>query len=219
MDQQTIGANIRQLRTQARQSLTDLARVAGMTKGSLSKIETGSISAPISTLMRLADAMGVRLAEFFAEPDNQAAYVLTRRGKGRLISRDGSRFGYSYEALAVGMPAKLAEPFVLTIRPGDPAGRFQHGGQEFIYMLSGALEVSVAGERITLQVGDSLYFNPTASHATQVVGTVPARFLCVFIQDEGAARPATPSKATARARVIAEPGFKTVSKPPKRSNA
>lgn len=188
VNEQSIGANIRELRVQARQSLTDLARAAGMTKGSLSKIETGCISAPISTLMRLADAMGVRLAEFFAEPDGHPAYALTRRGKGRLISRDGSRFGYSYEALASGMPGKGAEPFMLTVRPGDPVGRFQHGGQEFIYMLSGTLAFTVADEELTLRAGDALYFDPAVGHATRVVGKMPARFLCVFIQNDTATR-------------------------------
>jgi transcriptional regulator with XRE-family HTH domain len=183
MNEQTLGANIRRLRGEARQTLTGLAKAAGMTKSTLSKIETGRISPPISTLMRIADALGIRLAKFFDEPEEAPPYVLTRRGKGRIISRDGSRFGYSYQALALDMPGKQAEPFLLTIRPGDPLGKFRHGGQEFIHMLSGTLEFTVDKDRLVLQPGDSLYFDPARGHTTRVIGRSPARFLCVFIQD------------------------------------
>jgi transcriptional regulator with XRE-family HTH domain len=194
VNEQIIGANIRQLRTQARQTLTGLAQAAGMTKSSLSKIETGRISAPISTMMRIADALGVRLAKFFAEPDGSPPYILTRKDKGRVITRDGSRFGYSYQSLALEMQGKLEEPFILTVRPGDPVGRFQHGGQEFIYVLSGMLEFTVGADRLTLNEGDSLYFDPAQIHTTKVVGKTRARFLCVFIQDANTTR----SKSTRR---------------------
>lgn len=189
MDERAIGANIRSLREHAGFTVTALAKQAELTKSTLSKIETAQVSPPISTLMRIADALSVPLAEFFTEDDHQPAYVLTRKNEGDIISRDGSRFGYSYEALALEMRRKRAEPFVLTIKPGDPAGEFRHGGQEFIYMLAGRIEFTVGDDKLTLRPGDSLYFDPTHVHTTRVLGKQPARFLCLFIQD-------APSKPT-----------------------
>ena len=183
MDEQSIGANIRGLRGEAGVTLTALAKKAGMTKSTLSKIENGQVSPPISTLMRLAEALDVRLAEFFREADGGPAYVLTRKGQGRIISRDGSRLGYSYEGLALEMQDKLGEPFVLTIRPGDPVGEFQHGGEEFVYVLAGRMEFEIGDDVLKLGAGDSLYFDPNQVHRTRVLGTRPVRFVCVFIQD------------------------------------
>lgn len=183
MNEQAIGANIRRLRSEAGQTLTAAARRAKLTKSTLSKIETGQVSPPISTLMRIADALGVPIGQFFVEPDGDPPFVMTRSNRGRTITRDGTRFGYSYQALALEMRDKLAEPFVLTIRPGDPVGKFRHGGQEFIYMLSGRLMFTVGKHQMTLGPGDSLYFDPTQEHTTRVVGKRPARFICVFIQD------------------------------------
>ena len=186
MDERTIGATIRQVRTAAGLTLTAVAKKAELTKSTLSKIENGQVSSPIATLVRLAQALRVPLAEFFAEPHTDPPFVVTRRGKGRIIATDVTRFGYTYEALALGMRHKTAEPFLLTIRPEDGKGEFRHGGEEFIYMLSGRLRFTVGEETLTLGPGDSLAFDPRLKHTTRALGTRPARFLCFFVHDASA---------------------------------
>ena len=186
MDEKAIGANIRGLRERAGLTATEIAKRAELSKSTVSKIETGQISPPISTLMRIAQALNEPLAEFFVEPDADPPYVLTRNGEGNIITRNGTRFGYSYEALALGLRHKRVEPFVLTIKPGDPTGAFRHGGQEFIYMLSGRMEFTMGRDKVKLGPGDALYFDPTLEHETRLVGRRPARFLCIFIQKESA---------------------------------
>lgn len=177
-----IGQNIRRRRLQAGVTLTALAAAAGMTKSTLSKIETGQLSSPVSTLLRIAAALGVTIADFFVAATARPPFVLTRDGQGAILTRDGSQFGYTHEALAPQLQDKLGEPFLLTIRPGDGKGRFQHGGQEFIYMLSGHLEFAVGDTVLQLGPGDSLYFDPRHVHTTQVLGSEAARFLCFFMQ-------------------------------------
>ena len=102
MNEQEISKNIRKLRTQAELTLTSVAKKADLTKSTLSKIETGQTSPPISTLIRIANAMNVPIVEFFADEGTQPAYVLTRRGEGQIVIQNGSQFGYSYEALFSG---------------------------------------------------------------------------------------------------------------------
>lgn len=182
MNEQKIGQNIRNIRKQMGKTLTELAQQAEITKSTLSKIETGQISSPVSTLIRIAEAIGVSLAEFFQDSGNDPKYTLTRKGEGKIITQDGSKFGYSYEGLALDMPNKSAEPFILTIQPGDPVGEFQHGGQEFIYMLSGKIEFSIDDTVLKLSPGDSLYIDPSVPHKTKVISKSPAKFICMFIQ-------------------------------------
>jgi transcriptional regulator with XRE-family HTH domain len=189
MNEKTLGVNIRRRREEAGLTLTELARRANLTKGTLSKIERGKGSPPISTVLRIAEGLGSPLANLFAEPEESVPYALTRCGQGHIITRDGSCFGYSYEALALDMNRKAMEPFLLTIRPGDPQGAFHHGGQEFIYMLSGQMEFSIGQQKLRLRRGDALYFDPSCTHSTHIIGKRPARFLCLFIQG------ANPSKA------------------------
>lgn len=193
MTDQFIGSNIRDLRVAAGVTVDALAKRAALTKGALSKIETGRSSPPIATLMRIASALGTTLSRLLVEPSAEPPYVVTRDGQGRQITRDGTAFGYAYAALALPMRKKLVEPFVLTVEPTDPVGRFQHGGEEFIYMLAGTLEITVGDDVLKLNKGDSLYFDPTQVHTTRAIGKTAAKFLCIFVQDQSTL-PTTPAR-------------------------
>ncbi|MHB0946981.1 MAG: helix-turn-helix domain-containing protein [Sedimentisphaerales bacterium] len=182
MNERDIGENIRTLRESVGLTLTAAAKKAALTKSALSKIETGQSSPPIATLLRIAKALNVSLVDFFTAEKKHLPYVLTRKGTGRVISRDGSRFGYSYEALGLEKRDKIAEPFLLNIKPDDPEGAFHHEGQEFIYMLSGQMSFTINDEKLILRAGDSLYFDSTNVHRTRVIGKCSAKFICVFIQ-------------------------------------
>ena len=184
MDESTIGANIRRMREAAGLTVTAVARDAQLTKSTLSKIENGRVSSPIATLMRIADAMGVPVAEFFTEPRKEPDTVFTPRGQGKVITQDGTRFGYAYEALALERSHKLADPFLLTIQPTDPQGEFRHGGEEFLYMVSGHVRATVGDKQYYLKPGDSLYFDPNQIHFFQALRKKQARFLCLLIHKE-----------------------------------
>jgi len=158
-----------------------VARRAGITKSTLSKIENGQVSSPIATLIVIAKALNARVSEFLQE-EAAPRFVLTRKGQGSAIARNGSKFGYSYEALAADFPGKSVEPFLLTVSPGDKEGHFRHPGHEFIHLLSGRIAFTVGEERMELGPGDSLYFDATLPHILKLAGDKPARFLCLFIQ-------------------------------------
>ena len=184
VDEEAIGARIRLFRERAGLSVTELANRAGLSKSTVSKIEKGRISSPISTLIRIAQVMDVPVAEFLVEPHEDPPYVLTRRGEGMMMTRNGSPFGYSYEALAPDMQHKLVQPFILTIQPDDPESVFRHEGQEFIHVLSGRLVMTVDGDEIVLRKGDSLYFDSGREHRMRAVGKLPARFIDVNVQEK-----------------------------------
>jgi transcriptional regulator with XRE-family HTH domain len=184
MDEKTIGNNIRALRMKKGMTLTETARAASLTKSALSKIETGKISPPVSTVMRIGQALSAPMAEFFAEPKPAPKYVLTRKGRGISIVRDGTQFGYTYEALALDMPGKKAEPFLMATKPSDKSKTFEHGGDEFLFMLSGKLEFFIDGEIMTLGPGDAIYFNPRYPHRARALGKQEARYLAIFVEDQ-----------------------------------
>lgn len=182
MKEQVIGQNIRRLREEAKITLTLLANKAELTKSALSKIETGQISPPISTLLRIANGLNVSIMDFFEEEQKEPVFEFTPKSKGQIISRNGSQFGYAYEALAIHKKNKNVEPFLITIKPSDPPGEFFHNGQEFVYMLSGQMEFIIGEEKLTLKPGDSLFFDSGHKHKTKIIGKKPVKFLCLFIE-------------------------------------
>jgi transcriptional regulator with XRE-family HTH domain len=183
MNEQLIGLNIRNIRLAGKWTLTALAHEASLTKSTLSKIENGQISTPISTLLRIAKALDVPVTKFFSEDKIEPDYVLTKKGEGKIVQHDGSKLGYAYEALALEKADKCVEPFLLTINPQDPPGEFYHEGQEFIFMLSGIMEFTIGDTVLKLEEGDSLYFNSGITHKTKNPGLKAATFICVFMQN------------------------------------
>ena len=156
-----------------------------MSKGALSKIETAQISPPISTLLAVAKALDVHLSRFFTEPEKRSPWVVTRKGKAPRISPRGDECGYAYRALALDMPDKDVEPFLLTVRPTDKPVVFKHGGQEFIYMLSGKMRMAIGEDDVILSEGDALYFDPSLPHSCHALDRKSAHFLCCFTQHPG----------------------------------
>jgi len=183
MNEQIIAKRIRKIRLAKGLTLTEAAKRSELTKSALSKIETAQISPPISTMIRIAKALGVALLEFFIDEENTPVCVYTPKNARQVVNQEGSNFGYRYEALALNKRNKYVEPFILTIEPGDPPGEFYHKGQEFIYMLEGAMEFTVGDNTYRLKPGDSIYFDSEIKHKTQVIGKKTVKFVAVFIQD------------------------------------
>jgi transcriptional regulator with XRE-family HTH domain len=170
---------LRNLRRQRGLRLDDLGQRAGFTKGFLSKLETGKATPPIATLMRLASALGVEPSALLSSSGNgtkRAVHVAA--GARARVDNAGAGPGYEYWALATPRAVKAMEPFLITVKPGQ-LKRFQHPGEEFIFVLDGRTRYHVGAETFTLERGDSLYFDAEVPHAPEPLGR-PVTFLAIF---------------------------------------
>jgi quercetin dioxygenase-like cupin family protein len=70
------------------------------------------------------------------------------------------------------------EPFLIEVMP-EAATSSSHQGEEFIYVLEGALRVEYGRDAHTLLPGDSIYYNSLVPHAVSAEGG-PARILAVL---------------------------------------
>src|SRR3954471_6006403 len=136
-----LNERLKLLRRQHEMSLETLAGKTGLTKGFLSLVERGLKAPSISTIMSLSEAFAVPVGRLFDErrPDDQA-YSLVRRKDRKKYAREGSLFGYKYEALAFRKDRKLMEPFVVVPPRRTPRKFFQHPGDEMVFVLSGIVE-------------------------------------------------------------------------------
>lgn len=179
-----IGQRIRALRTQRDVTLEQLAGEVRLTKGQLSRIENGLVSSPVSTLTRIAAALGVGPGAFF-EPQTSSPRALLVKAAGRkVIVGRGSKIGHSYEALAHGVPfAKDFESYLMTIEEKkiDPAkNTFRHPGHELLFMLEGAMDYRHDTQLYHLEPGDSLFFDGTIEHGPVKVYRPPVQFLSII---------------------------------------
>lgn len=185
----SVGAAVRELRRRHGLTIAQVSEQAGISRGMLSKIETGSTSAGLDTLARIARALGVSMSMLFAKYDASASAAQhVRRGKGMEVVRRGTSSGHTYQLLAYGQgPTKLFEPFLITM--DDDSQRyptFQHPGTEFLYMLEGLLEYRCGNETFVLEPGDSLTFAGDVPHGPERLAKCPIRFLSIIVYPQAA---------------------------------
>lgn len=183
MDERRITDNIKRLRLKQEMSLEQLARRTGLTRGYLSKIENSDKAPPFSTLLKIAEGLGVDIAFLIFEDGTTGASQETRFSIVRANEREGTNrghsAGYQYESLAYRRLGKTMEPFI--VRPSfDEKEPFSHRGEEFIYTLEGSCEFVYGNERYVLNKGDSIYFDSSVPHAGRSIGKKRARVLSVI---------------------------------------
>ncbi len=184
-----IGARVRQLRAGRTVTLEQLAAEVGVTKGQLSRIENGKVSVPVSTLTRIAAALGVSPGAFFQSAEAKPRAKFVSKKQRRVTVGRGSKLGHFYESLAYDLPFEKAfEPYLMTIEEKkiDPAQNvFKHPGHELLFMLEGKMDYRHADEIYHLEPGDSLFFDGAIEHGPVQVWGVPVRFLSIISNARG----------------------------------
>lgn len=178
-----IGSVLREQRLAQSLTLEDVAGLAGLSRGMLSKIENGQVSASLDTLQRLVAALGTTLTNLFRNydvPEGGAQHI--KAGEGLEVVRRGTKRGHTYHLLAYDQgPQKQVEPFLITMDDASEVfPTFKHPGIEFIYMLEGKLEYRHGRNTYLLEPGDSLTFKGSIPHGPERLIKVPIRFLAII---------------------------------------
>ena len=173
---------VKALRTRAGLTLTELAERSDLAASTISKIETGQLSPGYENIQRLAMGLEVDVAELFMpriDTVSTGMRGVTRKGGGVLHQSEN----YEYEALAADLSKKQFLPLFATIKARSVeefAALPSHEGQEFVYVISGTLELhSEHYVPLALGPGDSVYFDSRAGHALVSTGKEEAKILWV----------------------------------------
>ena len=184
-----IGKKIKKLRQEKGLTLQELSEKTGLSKGLISQIENEQVSPPISTLMKIANGLSVEISYFFEQDEPTEKITVIRKNErissGRRGIKGNINIGYTYELLAHKRPHKHMEPFLVTFEPKerDDVIMFNHEGEEFHFVLEGKLEMIAENhEPITLEEGDSLYFDSSIPHGFRGLEGKPAKTLTVVFQ-------------------------------------
>ena len=179
----SIGNQIRHHRRQLGMTVTELAAQAGVSSGMLSKIENGHTSPSLGTLQRLVGALNVPFTALFQRFEEQRDASHVKAGEGLKIERRGTRAGHQYALLGHSVHKEVAvEPYMITLtHESEVFPVFQHDGQEFLYVVEGAMVYRHAGTSYRMEVGDSLFFDADAPHGPETLIRLPIRFLSVIV--------------------------------------
>jgi transcriptional regulator with XRE-family HTH domain len=165
-----IGPRLKQLRAQRRITLTGLAQTTGISKSTLSRLETGQRRATLELLLALSQAYRIPLDDLVGAPET---------GDPRIRLRPGSVKGRTVIPLTRqpdGMPAwKIVIP-TSKVTPEPRA----HDGHEWIYVLSGRMRLVLGSKDWVLGAGEVAEFDTTVPHWFGSTGDEPAEILSIF---------------------------------------
>ncbi len=154
-----LGPKLRRLRKRTGLGVVAAAKKAKISAGFLSAIELSRANPSIATLQRLAATYGTTVLEFFDLP-KQSSRLVGPRARRAIQTQSGVRM----ELLSIG--ARQLESHLFRVPPGAGSdGSYSHQGEEFIYMMSGTLEIWLDElECHMLHQGDSFWFESTVGH-------------------------------------------------------
>ncbi len=161
-------------------SKDEMAKTCGLSLEEYSRLEDGLSDISVSVLHKIAHAYGIELtALLFGDEPKMSTYFITRKGKGVAVERVKA---YKYQSLAAGFSKRRADPFMVTVHPkpeDHPMFLNTHKGQEYNYIIEGRVLLQI--NKVTLEEGDSIYFNAELPHGMKALDGKPVRFLAIIL--------------------------------------
>lgn len=168
------------LREDKGMSIAQVADLTGITEAEYRSYEQELSDIPMGWLTSFAKLCGVSTTNLLTGSDPHAqVYHITRKGTGPVVER---RNEYHYESLAAQFAGRAMDPFVVTVQSENPSKIHYntHPGNEFNLVLSGKLLISIDGHDVTLEAGDSIYFDSSKKHGMAALDKQPASFLAII---------------------------------------
>lgn len=168
-----IGDRIKYLRQRKQMGLVELGRYTGLSASFLSQLETGRVVPTLRNLARLAMVFSKDLSYFF-EPERPELFRILRADERTRHPQTGAdEPGYFFETLGHVPMEHSITPYFAEFLPGN--GRrapraHQHSGAEFLYMLTGELQITHNSVSTAVEEGDAVYFNSSAPHSYERQG-------------------------------------------------
>lgn len=162
-----VGTRIRQLRKERGVSLEDLSSLTGFKVERLKDIESGKESPQLGMVMKLSKALDSAVGRLVSGMGTKL-YSITRKNERKQIARSASKTGkknvYSYMSLAPEVQGRNMEALIVQLESTEESEISVHNGEEFIFVLEGTANLTIAKESYDLEPGDSAYYLSTTPH-------------------------------------------------------
>jgi transcriptional regulator with XRE-family HTH domain len=185
-----VGPRLKRVRTQREVTLTELAAATGISKSTLSRLETGQRKPSLELLLPIAQAHQIPLDELVGAPEvgDPRVRFTPRRRNGRTVVPLTRQPG-GIQAWKTIIPPEAGQPELRT-----------HEGYEWLYVLSGRLRLLLAGHDITMGPGEVAEFDTHLPHWFGPAGDQPVEILSLLgRQGERIHVRAAPRRTTANA--------------------
>ena len=165
-----VGPRLKRLRSMRSVSLADLADRTGISKSTLSRLETGQRRPSLELLLPLAQAYGVPLDELVGAPEvgDPRVHLKPHVVNGRTVI-PLTRAPGAVQVWKIVIPTSKNKVELKT-----------HEGYEWMYVISGKLRVVIGQHDLLLGPGEVAEFDTRVPHWFGTDGKVPAEVLSVL---------------------------------------
>jgi transcriptional regulator with XRE-family HTH domain len=165
-----VGPRLKQLRAHRGITLTALAESTGISKSTLSRLETGQRRASLELLLPLAQAYRVPLDDLVGAPEV---------GDPRVRLKASTRNGRTVMPLTRQPGGVQAWKIVVPVSNSVPKPK-THEGYEWLFVLSGRMRLVLGDHDLVLGAGEVAEFDTRVPHWFGSDGTQPAEVLSLF---------------------------------------
>jgi quercetin dioxygenase-like cupin family protein len=171
---ESIGKKIRRAREKKKMPLDRIANETGFPIDYLKEVEDGQAIPPVGAILQIARALQIDSASLLKEPES--------RLQKRITAHTKRTQNYAYTTLTPGAENKHLKAFkvVIEAQQEHKGVGYHHEGEEFDYVLSGKVQVTVGDHVNTLAAGDSLHFNSGIPHKLRSVSNERAELIVVI---------------------------------------
>ena len=173
---ESFGTRVRKLREAQNWSLESLAGATGESPEFLEKVEQDEMTPPVGFLLRLAGALKIDPGTFLSREEK----TLIRDMRAQAFIKRTQ--DYSYQTLSPGAENDHLRAFMITIEPKQthkPVA-YKHEGEEFIFVMEGDLQLTIASKIHHLKPGESIHFNSDTPHKLKSISDEQTRCLVVL---------------------------------------
>lgn len=179
-----IGRRIREIRTAKSITLTETAVTAGISKGLLSRVENSRTIPSLPVLFSIIQALSENPATFFEKMqysmDSPYYIHLAEKDYEPIAKEDSTGFHY-FNIFSRAFAQVTFQAVLLDLEPEATRETVTTDGMEFIYMVKGNIEYLLGKEVLSLNEGDSLFFDGRVPHLKINHSGQSAKILVIYL--------------------------------------
>ena len=157
----TLGERLRLRRKELKLSMKEVAVSSGLSIGFISQVERGLTSPSLTSLTAIANFLRSDVTNFLSQPKSKSSITRNEERDVYTINKNGLQ----YERLSDSFPGHTLNSVIIHEMPGHKTESISHEGEEFFFILEGAITIYIDGVVNILETGDSLHFDSSRSHS------------------------------------------------------
>lgn len=168
-----VSGNLRRLRLASGLSQTALADASGISRRMIAAVEGGDANISLSSLDKLATAMGIDFVELVRDPSRET------RAEINEVTWRGSQPDSAAKLLCSAPASRETQMWLWALGPGDSyvAEPDPEGWHEMLFVVEGALRLIQSGEARDYATGEFVTYSTAQHYSYHNVGKKTVRFV------------------------------------------